>query len=150
MVFVFLFILKILKIFGYNKRFIEIMVVISRVGKELLIFGMLLIILFFVFVFFVYFFFGLKLVGYKFMFKICVSLVNIFIGRNKFWILVEVFLIMVEFFYMVYIVIVIMFMLIIFMLILNSSIKEVRLEIVKYVVMFGMIKVLKKIFREFL
>lgn len=149
-VLVFLSTLKILKILGYNKRFTEITAVISRAGRELLTFGALLITLFFAFVSFAYLLFGSKLVGYKSMFKTCVSLVNTFIGRNKLRTLVEASPTTAEFFYMTYVVIVIMFMLTIFMSILNSSIKEVRLETAKHAVMFGMIKVLKKSFREFL
>lgn len=149
-VLVFLSTLKILKILGYNKRFTEITAVISRAGRELLTFGALLITLFFAFVSFAYLLFGSKLVGYKSMFKTCVSLVNTFIGRNKLRTLVEASPTTAEFFYMTYVVIVIMFMLTIFMSILNSSIKEVRLETAKHAVMFGIIKVLKKSFREFL
>ena len=145
---VFLSTLKILKILGYNKRFTEIIAVLTQAGKELLTFGILLVTLLFAFVSFAYLLFGSKLFGYNSLFKTSVSLVNTFIGRNKLRTLVDVSPMTAEFFYITYVTVVIMFMLTIFMSILNNSITAVRLQNAKHAVMFGMIKVLKKSVRE--
>ncbi|XP_062621693.1 uncharacterized protein LOC134283266 [Saccostrea cucullata] len=142
--------IQILKILGYNKRFTEVISVISNVGKDLLAFGALLLILFVSFVLYAYLLFGSKLESYKSIYQTCGSLANTFIGKNKLDPLIVAAPLSAQFFYSVYVLCVIMFMLTIFMAILNTSISAVRAETVASAAKIGMLDIVKKFVKNIL
>lgn len=141
--------LQILKILGYNKRFTEILAVITNARKDLLSFGVLLAILLIAFVFLAYLLFGSRLENYKSIYITCGSLANTFIGKNKLDPLVIASPLTAQFFYMTYIFFVIMFMLTIFLSILNNSISAVRADTAMTLDSLGILYIVKDVFRRF-
>lgn len=146
---VFIFILKMFWIFGYNCKFIEIIVVVINVGLEIVGFSVVFFVMFFVFVFFGFFLFGVYFEGYKSVFVMCSIFVNIFIGKNKFDMLMVVVLKIVQFYYFMYMVCVIMMLLIMFVVILNKSIVEVKVELVEYIDIIGIVDICWKFVKSF-
>ncbi|XP_062567408.1 polycystin-2-like, partial [Saccostrea cucullata] len=140
--------IQVLRILGYNKRFTEVISVISNVGKDLLAFGALLLILFVSFVIYAYLLFGSKLESYRSMYNTCASLANTLIGKNKVDPLIMAAPLSAQFFYVGYVLCIIMFMLTIFMAILNTSISAVRAESVSSATKIGMLDIVKKFVRN--
>lgn len=148
-VLVFVSTIQILKILGYNKRFTEILAVITNARKDLLSFGVLLAILLIAFVFLAYLLFGSRLENYKSIYITCGSLANTFIGKNKLDPLVIASPLTAQFFYMTYVFFVIMFMLTIFLSILNNSISAVRADTAMTLDSLGILYIVKDVFRRF-
>ncbi|XP_062608038.1 polycystin-1-like protein 2 [Saccostrea cucullata] len=140
--------IQVLRILGYNKRFTEVISVISNVGKDLLAFGALLLILFVSFVIYAYLLFGSKLESYRSMYNTCASLANTLIGKNKLDPLIMAAPLSAQFFYVCYVLCVIMFMLTVFMAILNTSISAVRVESVASAAKIGILDIMKKFVRN--
>lgn len=145
---VFISTIQILKILGYNKRFTEILSVITNARRDLISFGIILAILLFAFVFLAYLLFGSRLENYKSIYITCGSLANTFIGKNKLDPLVIASPLTAQFFYMTYVIFVIMFMLTIFLSILNNSISAVRAETAGTLNSLGMLDIVKNLFRR--
>ncbi|XP_062613252.1 location of vulva defective 1-like [Saccostrea cucullata] len=146
---VFVSTIQILKILGYNKRFVEVISVMANAGKDLIAFGVLLLVSFVAFVLYGYLVFGSKLEQYKSLYATCGSLANTFIGKNRLDPLVVAAPLAAQFFYMTYAVFIIMFMVTIFMSILNSSISLVRAETAETSNKIGMMEIVKKQFENF-
>ncbi|XP_061167212.1 polycystin-1-like protein 2 [Saccostrea echinata] len=147
---VFVSTIQILKILGYNKRFVEVISVMANAGKDLIAFGVLLLVSFVAFVLYGYLVFGSKLEHYRSIYDTCGSLANTFIGKNRLDPLVGAAPLAAQFFYMTYAVFVIMFMVTIFMSILNSSISLVRAETAVTSSKIGMVDIVKKQFESIL
>jgi polycystin 1L2 len=142
--------IQILKILGYNKRFTEVIAVLTKAGRDLIAFGIVFLITFVAFVLCAYLLFGSKLETYKSIFGTCGTLANTFIGRNKLDPVVMVSPLAAQFFYTTYVVFVIMIILTVFMSILNTSISAVRAETAETAATTGMIDIVKKFFGNIL
>lgn len=142
--------IQILKILGYNKRFTEVIAVLTKAGRDLFAFGIVFVIIFVAFVLCAYLLFGSKLEAYKSIYDTCGTLANTFIGRNKLDPVVVAAPLAAQFFYTTYVLFVIMIMLTIFMSILNTSISAVRAETAETAAATGMVQIVKKSFRNFL
>lgn len=122
---IFIIILRIFKIFGYNWRLIEIFWVIIIVVRDLIGFGFVFIIIYIVYVLFGFLIFGKILNDYSIVFRLFGILINLLIGKNCLDMMIYVVLEVVFFFYFIYFVCVIFILFIMFLVILNYSIKWV-------------------------
>ena len=140
-VMVFFSTLKLLRILGYNRKFTEIISVVTNAGSEIAGFSIVFFVMFSAFVFFGYFLFGVHLEGYKSVFATCSTLANTFIGKNKLDTLMVAAPKTAQFYYFTYMVCVIMTLLTMFAAILNKSISDVKAESAEHVTTIGILDI---------
>lgn len=146
---VFISTLKMLRILGYNRKFTEIIAVVTNAGSEIAGFSVVFFVMFSAFVFFGFFLFGVHLEGYKSVFATCSTLANTFIGKNKLDTLMVAAPKTAQFYYFMYMVCVIMMLLTMFAAILNKSIAEVKAELAEYTDTIGIVDICWKSAKSF-
>lgn len=141
---VFIATLRIIKILGYNRKFTEIISVITTASTELLSFGIVFALVFFAFVFSGSLLFGKNLEEYRDLFNAWATLTNTLIGKNSLRGMAIVSPYIAKIYYFVYVFFVLFTLITVFAAVLNSSITSVRKETASMGEIFGIFDMLKK------
>ncbi|XP_061171973.1 polycystin-2-like protein 2 [Saccostrea echinata] len=141
-------VIKAFRILGYNKRFIQIISVLTDAIEDIVGFSVVFILVFFAFVASGNLLFGSKLKDYRSFLSTCGSLTNSFIGKNKLDTLVRASPNAAQFFYIAYIGCVIMTLMTIFVAILNKSISLVKSQATSAPPIFGIANVIQNVVRK--
>ncbi|XP_061167318.1 uncharacterized protein LOC133176177 [Saccostrea echinata] len=142
--------LRIIRIMGYNKKFTEIISVITGAANELISFGIVFAIIYSGFVICGYLLFGRNLMEYRSMFQALTTLTNALIGKNSLQRMSLASRYFAQVYYFTYILFVIFTLITVFAAILNTSISNVRQETARMGDIYGIFDMLKKSLRDIL
>ncbi|XP_062590863.1 uncharacterized protein LOC134252407 [Saccostrea cucullata] len=136
--------LRIIRIMGYNKKFTEIVSVITGAANELISFGIVFVIIFSGFVISGYLLFGRNLMEYQSIFQAWTTLTNALIGKNSLQRMSLAAPYFAQVYYFTYVLFVIFTLITVFAAILNTSISHVRQETAQLGDIYGIFDMLKK------
>ena len=149
-VLVFIATLRVIRILGYNRKFTEIISVITAASAELISFAVVFGLVFAAFVFSGHLIFGRSLHEYRDLFRTWATLTNTLIGKNSIRRMTIASPYLAQFYYFVYVFFVLFTLITVFAAILNSSITHVRKETARYGDIYGILDMLKKTLGGFL